>query len=133
MIIINSTDIFKQLVINYLINSEDLQNEIKSFLFYDIKYAETKRNKRFLINQFNIGINYKQNIRNIWSSWTLTYRYEIILQAVNCNCCGQFHIANGKDINEIPDSMICNCNFEYIHELMKYIFIRTEQSLEYTP
>lgn len=114
----NSTDIFKQCVINSLITSEDLQYEIKMFLFYDINTAEAIRNKRGLINQLKLGLNYMPAINGHWG---LSYRYEIQLQAINCICCGQFLSANNYNAGDLPENMICHCDEEYLYEIMSYI------------
>ncbi len=124
---VNPTDVFKQLVINSLVDSQDLQNEIKSFLFYDKKRAQSIRNKRGINNHFKFGLYYLNDGGLTWSSWSLTYRYETQLHAINCNCCGQFIIANGLDRNDMPFSLTCKCNYEYVDEIMLYVSMRQQQ------
>jgi hypothetical protein len=128
----NSTDIFKQLTINSLINSRELQEEVKSFIFYDRKEKETRDKKRGLINQLNLGLNYYPAIDG---HWALSYRYERQLQAVNCICCGQFHVANREDSSTLPESMICYCDPLYIEEIIDYTKYKQygiEVEIEYT-
>lgn len=116
----NSIDVFKQLIVNYLMNSKDLQEEVKSYIFYDKKEFESRHNKRGLINQFKLGLNYFPSIKG---HWALCYRYERQLQAVNCEFCGQFHIANNQDSTTLPENMICNCHEEYVEEIINYQYI----------
>jgi hypothetical protein len=115
----SSNDIFKQLAINSLINSKDLQEEVKSFIFYDRKEAEAKRNKQGLINQLKLGLRYYPD--NQGGHWALNFRYERQLQAINCICCGQYHIANNQDFTTLPARLLCNCDENYVEEIMQYI------------
>ena len=115
---INSNDLFKQLAINSLLNSTDLQEQVKQFVFYDRTEAEARRNKKGLINQLKLGLRYLPAIN--YQNWLIGFRYEVQLQAVNCPCCGQYIIANNEDFTTLGDSIVCKCDDEYVDEIMTY-------------
>ena len=118
---INSIDIYKQCAINSLFNSTDLQEMVKQFVFYNKTEAEARRNKNGLINQLKLGINYRG-----YGHWALSFRYEVQLQAVNCSCCGQYHVANHQDYTTLNPSLICYCDEEYAEEIMSYVYKQSE-------
>lgn len=134
MTLVNSTDIFKQLVINSFMLPDVLHEEVKSYIFYDRLEVQTRHNKKCLNNQLNLGLNYRPANYGYWGlyvgHWALSYRYERQLQAVNCICCGQFYIANREDRNGLPVNLICNCDEDYVEEIMTYVSMRDEMNID---
>jgi hypothetical protein len=104
-------DIFKFLIIDSLILPSELQEYIKSFVFYHEKQVLAIRNKKGLINSFKKGLNYDNYIGAYGNlHWTLSFRYEIMLSSVNCSFCGNFKsILSKKNIS-------CSCVSNSAHE-----------------
>jgi hypothetical protein len=115
----NSNDIFKQLAINAVLNASDLQLKVKEFVFYDRVEAYARQKKRGLINMLKLGLSYYLDNFNE-GHWGLSYRYERQLQAVNCPCCGNFHLANNQDASTLNPALTCQCDDDYVEEIINY-------------
>lgn len=103
-IIVTPSDIYKQLVINSLCLPEDIQECIKTFVFYHESQVKAIRNKKGLINSFKKGLNYDHYMDAYGNSyWTLSFRYERMLTSVNCACCGSFKYTY------LPKNITCSC------------------------
>lgn len=116
--------IHKQLIINSMALPIEMINEVKEYLFYDKCSAESRNKKSGIINQFKLGLWYDPDFQN--GHWSLAYRYERQLQAVNCPCCGQF--VNGVHYGPpVPPTMACQCDEEYVEEIMEQVCRKMEE------
>jgi hypothetical protein len=121
-------DIFKQLTINSFMIPTVLQELVKGFVFYDKVEAEARRNKTGLNNQLKLGLTYfGDDVDFHHGHWGLSYRYERQLQAVNCPCCGNFHLANNQDFTTLNPSITCHCDDEYVDEIMNQVQSRSQE------
>lgn len=112
-------DVVKQLIVNRLLDSSDLQNIVKSFIFYDIETAKTRRKKRGLINNLKLGLSYN----NVYTAyWTLSYRYEIAINSANCVCCGNYY--SNADTNQ---TITCVCDADYVDTMLNYIYMKRNE------
>jgi hypothetical protein len=103
---------FKQLVIQSLINSKDLQEEIMSFAFIDKKEYEekekTRSKKNKMVRDMNQNLEYH---RGPGGYWILVYRAhrrdakEIGGQI--CGRCGHYYSCHNED--ELVGCVMCTC------------------------
>ena len=115
----NSTDVFKQLAINSLLISHELQEQVKQYVFYDKVESETRRKKGEVVSRIKSGLDYSSNPFN--GHWGISDDFsDVQLQAVNCSCCGQFHLANGEDASTLHPAIICQCDDDYVTEILSY-------------
>ena len=106
----NHQAIFNQLVVNFIIDSRDIQEYIKSFLFYDHLQVLAIQNKKSLIYSFQRGLHFDYFIDTFGNShWTLSYRYERMISSVNCSFCGNYKYLH------LPNSITCSCYHNYYH------------------
>ncbi len=115
----SATDVFKQMVVNRVLDSSDLQNIVKCFIFYDTQTAKTRRIKRALNNNLKLGLIY-DNIYDVY--WTLSYRYEIAINSANCMCCGNYY---GQDLR--PEKTVCVCNEQYVEDMIRYMHTKQHE------
>jgi hypothetical protein len=107
----DNSNIFKKLIVNSLVNSLDLQDEINSYLFYDAEESEarnkTKIIKNKMINEFNLNLQFQRGPCN---DWHVSYRRnKWIKGGQNCKRCGQFYWTNELCEEEVPDIIACKC------------------------
>jgi hypothetical protein len=99
---------FKQLVIQSLVDSQDLQEEIMSFAFTDKKTYESKLIKNKVVLDMNRNL---KSHRGPGGYWILAYRaYRIDEKTIGgqvCGKCGQFYASHNHD--ELMDSVRCRC------------------------
>jgi hypothetical protein len=103
---------FKQLAIQSLVNSQDLQQEIMSFAFIDQKEFEEKQKSRIIKNQMVHDMN--QNLkshRGAGGYWILAYRaYKRDSKEIGgqiCGRCGEYYASHNED--ELMDCVKCRC------------------------
>jgi|LauGreDrversion4_2_1035121.scaffolds.fasta_scaffold240849_1 hypothetical protein len=99
---------FKQLVIQSLVNSPDLQQEIMSFAFIDQK-EKSRRIKNTVINDINQNLKYHRYPGNYW---LLSYknpgrRDHKAIGGQICGLCGLYYASHNQD--ELTDCVKCNC------------------------
>jgi hypothetical protein len=103
------SDIYKQLVVNKLFSSNDLQNIVNSFIFYDAEFVKIKNLKRKIVGEityhtFGLG------------EWVIQCGQRSI-RGDNCLCCGNYYIDDF--VNDIfPEYMLCSCDGEYWEEMI---------------
>lgn len=96
----------------------EISDIINSFLFYDKKTGETilsvKKTKQKINKDIHKALYFRYYIFLEHSSthWSIaidkisTYNFDQVqLQAITCNCCGQYKISN----SEINANMLCVC------------------------
>ncbi len=108
----DNSNIFKKLVVNRLINSSDLKDEINSYLFYDAEESagrnKTKIIKNKMINDINLNLLCQRGPGN---DWHVSYRRnKWVMGGQNCRRCGQFYWTNELPQEEdVPDNIACKC------------------------
>jgi hypothetical protein len=104
--------VFKQLVIQSLVNSQDLQQEIMSFAFIDPKEYEqkeqTRRIKNTMINDMHQNL---KSHRGPGGYWILAYRaYRRDSKKIGgqvCGRCGEYYRSHNE--YELMDCVKCRC------------------------
>jgi nitrous oxide reductase accessory protein NosL len=98
---------FKQLVIQSLFNSQDLQEEIMSFAFHDQK-EKSRSIKNTMIHDMNRNLKYH---RGPGGYWILAYRaYTRNSKEIGgqiCGLCGHYYASHNED--ELMDCVKCKC------------------------
>lgn len=95
--------IFKQLVINSLVNSKELQEEIKSFIFVEQKQI-TKKIKDAMISDMNLNLKYWRASE----SWGLAYCiWKKTIGGLMHNGCGNYCYLYSEE--KIPKCVKCKC------------------------
>jgi hypothetical protein len=119
----NSNDVFKQLAINSLLNSSDLQEQIKQFVFYDRVEAESRRKKNKLIQEIKYGLSYCLEHFDI--HWSIAYDFNnefMCWEGQNCPCCGGYYIVGDEEASVAYPSIACQCDNEYAQEMLMLHF-----------
>jgi hypothetical protein len=127
----NSNDVFKQLAINSLLNSGDLQEQIKQFVFYDRVEVESRRKKNQLIKEIKYGLCYC--LENFDTHWSISYDLNDEFkcwESQNCRCCGGFYIIGDEVASEVNPSIACQCDEDYATEILMrhFSFVPTQRN-----
>jgi hypothetical protein len=99
--------VFKQLVIQSLVNSQELQQEIMSFAFHDQK-EKSRRIKNTMIHDMNQNL---KSHRGPGGYWILAYKaYTRNSKEIGgqvCGRCGQYYRSHNE--YELMDCVRCKC------------------------
>jgi hypothetical protein len=95
--------IFKQLVIKSLVDAEELQEEIMSYVFEDQK-ERSRRIKDKMILDMNRNLKYRLAPGNYWG---LTYRIWRITIGGQIHKCGDYYAMESGE--SIPECVKCKC------------------------
>ena len=115
----NSNDIFKQLTINSLLDSGDLQLKVKEFVFYDRVEVEARRKKRKLVQEIKDGLRY--SLENFDTHWSISYDFNdefMCWESQNCRCCGGYYIVGHEEASESYPFISCQCDEDYAKEIL---------------
>jgi hypothetical protein len=103
---------FKQLVVQSLVDSPDLQEEILSFAFMDKTEFEQKEksrgNKNTMVQDINRNLEYHRGPGGYWILAYKEYRHDSkSIGGQVCGKCGQFYASHNEA--EIMDCVRCRC------------------------
>ena len=128
----NSNDVFKQLAINSLLNSSDLQEQVKQFVFYDKLEAESRRKKKLLIHEIKHGLQY--SLEHFGIHWSISHEFNgrfLCWEGQNCPCCGGYYIVGHEEASIAYPSIACQCDDEYAQEMLMLHFSFVPQQHNY--
>jgi hypothetical protein len=108
------SDIYKQLAVNKLFSSDDLQNIVNSFIFYDAEFIKIKKLKKKIVGEIT---HYTLSS----SDWVLQCGRTNI-QSSNCQVCGNYIDDDDSFEDILPQCILCNCDGEYLEEMFIYMF-----------
>lgn len=107
----------KQLLINKLLTSSDLQEEVKSYIFLDITYVNTRNIKNKLILGLNLKLDYWQSPLGE-EHWALCYGFEVQFQCESCLDCGGYTFIGNQIVytNIAPRALCCCPGFQEYYQ-----------------
>ncbi len=110
------SNIFNQLVINSLVDSADVQNEIKKYLFHTEEQiiAKNRSIKDKMVNDIKLNLLCQRGPGN---DWAVSYRRnKWVMGGQNCRRCGQYYWTNEypgdeelQNNEELPNNIACKC------------------------
>jgi hypothetical protein len=108
----------KQLIINSLRIPHDMRDEIKSYIFVDIVYANSRKRKNKLILGLEMCLKYHPWNNNA-GQWMVSYGYEVLIKCETCDFCGGYRFIEMVNIfTNIAPRAICSCDgFEEYYRL----------------
>ncbi len=119
--------ITKQLLINSLKIPADMLYQVKSYIFVDIVYANSRSKKNKLILGLQLCLKYHHKCTNGEGQWTVSYGYEVLIKCETCDFCGGYRSIDLVNIfTNIAPRAICSCdgfedyyllNLDYIHDV----------------
>lgn len=125
MEIMNPTTVTKCLILQHSAILPELQEIVKSYLFYDTKTAEYQHRKRLrtILSMIDDAWSRKNGFCGLeddnteieqWSFSTDTDKLQI--QAINCRVCGEYCASNTMFTYLISDALICQCSINHAEE-----------------
>jgi hypothetical protein len=105
-----SSIITKQLIINSLRIPGVIQDDIKSYIFVDIVYANSRSKKNKLILGLQLCLKYHHKWTNGEGQWSVSYGYEVLIKCETCDFCGGYRYIDLVNIfTNIAPRAICSC------------------------